>query len=80
MTACARGFVCALLTATVVAAPAQAAPLIVNEFNAVSANGYLNGDTCEARHGVGASPPRYSSCRGQSPAETVSTHFEETQP
>jgi hypothetical protein len=43
MSAITRGSACTLLAAAVLAAPVHAAPLIVNEFNAVSSSNYLNG-------------------------------------
>jgi hypothetical protein len=53
-----RGSACALLTAAVLAAPAHAAPLIVNEFNAVSGSNYLNGgDATTDGDGNSTNPP-----------------------
>ncbi|MBW2664954.1 MAG: CotH kinase family protein [Deltaproteobacteria bacterium] len=70
MSAMTRGSVFALLTAVVLATPVGAAPLIVNEFNAVSGSNYLNfGNATTDGDGNSINPPE-----GEVPA-AADTYF-----
>ncbi len=70
MSAPTRGSVFALLAAALLAAPVDAAPLIVNEFNAVSGSNYLNfGNATTDGDGNSINPPV-----GEEPAAT-DTYF-----